>query len=36
LIDAFPKSWKVSALDGKGNDAHTEELVVIIEWFEEA
>ena len=36
LIDAFPKSWKVSSLDGKGNDAPTEELVVIIEWFEEA
>jgi hypothetical protein len=36
LLDAFPKSWKVSSADGKDNDALTEELVVIIEWIEEA
>jgi hypothetical protein len=36
LYDCFPKSWKVSSLDGKGNDAIIEELVVVIEWFEEA
>lgn len=32
----FPKSWKVSGLDGKGNDVLTEEMVIVIEWFEEA
>jgi len=35
-FECFPKSWKVSALDGKGNDVLTEEMVVVIEWFEEA
>lgn len=32
----FPKSWKLSSLDGKGNDVLTEEVVIVIEWFEEA
>jgi hypothetical protein len=36
FYDCFPKSWKVSSLDSKGDDAITEELVVVIEWFEEA
>jgi phage tail-like protein len=36
LFEAFPKSWKLSTLDGKGNDLVTEELVIAIEWFEEA
>jgi len=35
-FECFPKSWKMSALDGKGNDVLTEEMVVCIEWFEEA
>jgi phage tail-like protein len=34
--ECFPKSWKISSLDGKGNDAMTEELVFVLEWFEEA
>jgi len=32
----FPKSWKMSSLDGKGNDVLTEEMVITIEYFEEA
>ena len=32
----FPKSWKMSSLDGKGNDVLTEEIVIAIEYFEEA
>ena len=36
LFEAFPKSWKLAPLDGKGNDVLTEELVIVIEWFEEA
>jgi len=32
----FPKSWKMSSLDGKGNDVLTEEMVIVIEYFEEA
>lgn len=35
-FECFPKSWKMSALDGKGNDVLTEEMVICIEWFEEA
>lgn len=35
-FECFPKSWKISSLDGKGNDVLTEELVIAIEWFEEA
>jgi phage tail-like protein len=34
-FECFPKSWKISSLDGKGNDVITEEMVVVIEWFEE-
>lgn len=33
--ECFPKSWKMSSLDGKGNDVLTEELVFVLEWFEE-
>ena len=36
LFEAFPKSWKLAPLDGKGNDVLTEEIVIVIEWFEEA
>lgn len=36
LFETFPKQWKLSTLDGKGNDVLTEELVIVIEWFEEA
>lgn len=36
LLECFPKSWKMSSLDGKGNDVLTEEVVVVVEWFEEA
>ncbi len=35
-FECFPKSWKRSSLDGKGNDVLTEEMVIVIEWFEEA
>jgi len=35
-FECFPKSWKMSSLDGKGNDVLTEEVVIVIEWFEEA
>jgi len=35
-FECFPKSWKVSSLDGKGNDVLTEEVVIVIEYFEEA
>jgi len=35
-FECFPKSWKVSSLDAKGNDVMTEEIVIVIEWFEEA
>lgn len=35
-FECFPKSWKMSSLDGKGNDVLTEEMVIVIEWFEEA
>jgi phage tail-like protein len=35
-FECFPKSWKMSSLDGKGNDVLTEEMVVVIEYFEEA
>jgi len=35
-FECFPKSWKVSSLDGKGNDVLTEEIVIVIEYFEEA
>ena len=34
--NCFPKSWKISSLDGKGNDVLTEELVIVIDYFEEA
>ena len=36
LFQCFPKSWKMSSLDGKGNDVLTEEMVICIEYFEEA
>ena len=36
LFETFPRSWKMSSLDGKGNDILTEEMVIVIEWFEEA
>ncbi|MCA9562159.1 MAG: phage tail protein [Myxococcales bacterium] len=35
-FECFPKSWKVSSMDGKGNDVLVEELVFTMEWFEEA
>jgi phage tail-like protein len=35
-FECFPKSWKISSLDGKSNDVLTEEIVIVIEWFEEA
>ena len=35
-FECFPKSWKISSLDGKGNDVLTEEMAIVIEWFEEA
>jgi len=36
FFECFPKSWKLSTLDGKGNDVLTEEIVIVVEWFEEA
>jgi len=36
LYNCWPSSWKMSSLDGKGNDVLTEEEVVTIEYFEEA
>lgn len=35
-FECFPRSWKLSSLDGKGNDVLVEEIVIVIEWFEEA
>jgi len=35
-FECFPKSWKISTLDGKGNDVLTEEVTIVVEWFEEA
>ncbi len=35
-FECFPKSWKVASLDGKGNDVLTEEMTIVIEYFEEA
>lgn len=31
LFDCWPKAWKVSGLDGKGNDALTEEITFVTE-----
>ncbi|MBQ9396320.1 MAG: phage tail protein [Proteobacteria bacterium] len=31
LCGCWPKAWKVSALDGKGNDVVTEELTFVVE-----
>ena len=35
-FQAFPKSWELSTLDSEGNDVLVEEMVIVIEWFEEA
>ena len=34
LYDCWPKSWKISALDGKGNDVVTEEITFVVENLE--
>ena len=34
LFGCWPKQWKINGLDGKGNDILTEEMVIVIEWFE--
>ncbi len=34
-FECFPKSWKVSSLDGKGNDVLVEEFVMAIQWWTE-
>ena len=31
LFGCWPKSWKISALDGKGNDVVTEEITFVVE-----
>ncbi len=36
LFECWPKSWKISSPDGEGNDVLTEEMVLVIEWFQEA
>ncbi|NNC89957.1 MAG: phage tail protein [Akkermansiaceae bacterium] len=33
LFECFPKSWKVSSLDGKGNDVLTEEIEIAVEFL---
>ena len=34
LYGCWPKSWKVNALDGKGNDVVTEEITFVVEELE--
>ena len=34
LYDCWPKSWKINALDGKGNDVVTEEITFGVESLE--
>ena len=34
LYDCWPKSWKINALDGKGNDVVTEEITFVVENLE--
>lgn len=36
LFECFPKSWKLTPLDGSSKDKAVETLVIAIEWFEEA
>ena len=39
FFEAWPSAWrglKVASLDGKGNDVLTEEVVIAIEYFDEA
>ena len=36
LYECFPVRWSMSSLDGKGNDVLTEEMVITVEYFEEA
>src|SRR3989344_1586831 len=36
FFECFPTSWKMGSLDGKGNDVLTEEVVIVIEQFEES
>ena len=36
LFGCWPKQWKMVPTDGEGNDVLTEEVVIVIEWFEEA
>jgi len=31
LYECWPKSWKVNAFDGKGNDVVTEEITFVVE-----
>ena len=35
-MSAFPKSWRITSLDGKENDVLTEEIVLVIDYFEES
>ena len=35
-FNCFPKSWKLSPLEGKEDEVLTEELVISIDYFEEA
>jgi len=34
-FECFPKSWKMSGLNSKGKGLITEELIIVMEWFEE-
>jgi phage tail-like protein len=36
LYNCWPSSWKLANLEGKGNDVLSEEVVVVIEYFEKA
>lgn len=35
-FQCFPRTWKMSSMDARGNEVLTEEVVVVIESFEEA
>ena len=34
LHGCSPQEWKVNGFDGKGNDILTEEMVIVMEWFD--
>lgn len=34
-FECFPRFWKLSTLSNEGNNLVTEEMVIVVEWFEE-